>query len=254
MKILFFTSPEQDYLQDSILHGLKLIYRLNLVDFPKKEAMYKGFEPYNNHFYGSGFSLYRLLDDMQVDRFDVFNKIRNSFFDLVIFSSIYRQLGLFLETYSYLDSKKVLVFDGEDSPGIFGYHGKYWRKKYFRALPKAHDNFLYFKRELTPESIQYLWYKLISKGLAAKLPLPKNIRQISFSIPEEKIVKSLPIMQKDFSKHIVDVEVAKHVEGSYTRYAFDSEEDYYEDLQHSKFVLRQNDQVGIQMWIYGCDF
>lgn len=63
------------------------------------------------------------------------------------------------------------------------------------------------------------------------------MRSISFSIPSEKIVSDLPTKTKLFPKHIVDLEVAGHLPGSLTSYAFKSEIEYYADLQASKFGI-----------------
>lgn len=235
MKILFFTTEREDYLQDSILHGLRNLFGSDVIDYPQKKILYKPFKRIDT--YGRGFTLYNLLDNIEVDRNNIEVKLKYNIFDLVIFGSIQRQNAIFLRYNKYLNKDKTLIFDGEDTPALFSYHGYYWRKFSYWFLPRPNKRFIYFKREWTPETKFYRYYKLIPKAFLKLLPEPKNLRTISFSIPEDKIVKSLPVKTKLFPKHIVDPEVAAKVEGSVTKYAFENEADYYSDLQSSKFGI-----------------
>lgn len=235
MKILFLTTEIEDYLQDSILHGLRSLLGSDLVDYPQKFILYKDFDKKGT--YGRGFTLYDLLDDIEVDRDNIENKLRENFFDFVILGSIQRQIDIYIQLLPNLKKEKTIILDGEDTPALFGYHGLFWRKYYYWFIPKPNKKFNYYKREWTPETKFYHYYKLIPKPLLKFLPEPKNLYKISFSIPEEKIIKSLPIKTKLFPKHIVDEEVASKVEGSFTKYVFDNETDYYKDLQSSKYGI-----------------
>lgn len=235
MKILFLTTEREDYLQDSILHGLRNLIGSDVIDYPQKKILYKPFKRIDT--YGRGFTLYNLLDNIEVDRDNIEEKLKDNIFDLVIFGSIQRQVALYIKYKKYLNEGKTLLFDGEDTPALFSYHGYYWRKFSFWFIPRPNKRFIYFKREWTPDTKFYRYYKIIPKVFLKLLPEPKNLRTISFSIPEEKIVKSLPVKTKLFPKHIVDPEVTAKVEGSLTRYAFENEADYYIDLQFSKFGI-----------------
>lgn len=82
-----------------------------------------------------------------------------------------------------------------------------------------------------------MWFKVVPKRLCKFLPPPNNFRPISFSIPEEKIVKEIPQKTKLFPRHIVDPEVAENSRESSTSYAFRSEDEYYADLRASKFGI-----------------
>ncbi len=236
MKILFITSDTSDYQSDSLFHGLRSLYGSQVVDFPKAERMYK-FDLENiNVLHGLGFTCYGLLENIKVDRNNIYEKVKNNYFDLIIFSSIHRQFGFFIQCYPWLSFENTLIIDGEDTPSLYKYCGNFWRHISWYFLPKAHTNFLYFKRELNIDTLDYLYYLLLPKFLLSKLNFPKNIRRINFSIPEEKIkvgVKKIKL----FGRHIVDPEVAANVEGSSTGYVFDNEGDYYYDLQISKFAI-----------------
>lgn len=163
--------------------------------------------------------------------------LKKEYFDLVIFSSIHRQIGYFLQYYPYLKPEFTVILDGEDHGALFSYSGFYWRKYYYWLLPKIHKKFFYFKREINEETNYFRFYKILPKKLANELPLPKNLKQISFSIPQNKIVKTIPAKEKLFPTHIVDEEVSAQVEGSQNKYAFKNEAEYYLDIQKSKFGI-----------------
>ena len=245
MKILFITYNCADYLSDSVFHGLRSLLGESIVDYPKCDILYK-IHNYNyqnqedereSNLYGLGFTLYGLLDDIRIDRLMVYEKVASGFYDLIIFSNIFQTFGVFTQLLPYLYFKNTLILDGADTPQPYPYAGKWWRYPRWWFLPKAHNRFLYFKREWTPETVRNLWYQIIPKWFCKYIPSPKNFRPISFSIPEEKIIKELPLKSKLFPKHIVDPEVASQVTGSLTSYAFNSEADYYADLQASKFGI-----------------
>jgi len=237
IKVAFFSSSTEDYLADSVLHGLRELLAANVVDFPKADRLYKNCpESIKKHIRGGGFSLYGLLDDIEVDRHCVHSRILNHEFDLVIFGNIYNDFGPFVELVPMLDPKKTAVLDGADWEAMYPYSGNWWRHPGCWFLPRA-NRFPYFKRELTPRTLQYRSYLLIPMKLCRIMPLPRNIRPIAFSIPAEKIVKILPVKQKLFATHVVDAEVAKHLPGTSTVGVFASEVEYYSDLQASRFAI-----------------
>ncbi|MDR9898001.1 glycosyltransferase [Aetokthonos hydrillicola Thurmond2011] len=215
------------------------------MDYPKCDILYKNNicnyqhkgEGSRSILYGLGFTLYGLLEDIPIDRLDITQKVVNGYFNLIIFFNIFNTFGLFVELLPYLNFKNTLILDGADTPQPYPYAGKWWRYPQWWFLPKAHTHFLYFKREWTPETIRNLWFQIPPKWLCQYLPAPKNFRPISFSIPEEKIVKELSKKTKLFPKHIVDPEVARYVSESSTNYAFSKENEYYSDLQASKFGI-----------------
>lgn len=239
MKILFFTSSTEDYLGDSILHGLRTIYGEDCVDFPKCEALYKNCSSTTiGQVRGKGFTLYSgLLDDIEIDRFNIAAKITKGYFDLIIISDIQRQFGWFVQFRPWLNSKNTIILDGADTHQPYPARGFWWRRPYFWFLPKAHKKFLYFKREWTSETHFNLWMRAFPKSIRKYFPQPINLRTVSFGIPEEKIVNFTPGKTKNFPKHIVDPEVASIIPRSFTSYAFDCEKDYYEDLQRSRFGI-----------------
>ena len=236
MKILFLTSEHEDYLADSLFHGLRNLLGEDVIDFPKKDFLYKGFIE-NNIIRGKAFTLYGLLDDIPVNRNKVFDRFSKGEIELIIFSSIQRQLGFYLELYPFLNKVNTVIIDGEDTPALFPYKGYYWRKYYHWFIPSPHKKFNYYKREWTSGTNYYRYYKVLPKWICEKIASPSNLHRISLSIPGEKILNEVPHKKKLFPLHIVDEEISDNTQGSYTGYVFENEEDYYKDLQSSKFGI-----------------
>jgi hypothetical protein len=239
MRVLFITSPEADYLSDGLLIGFRSAQGIDVVDFPAREVLYKDCEnEVRRQVRGNGFTLYTgLLDPIQVDRYGINTKLENGHFDLIVFSDIWRQFGLFSQWRPYLNRRNTIICDGADSSAVYPYAGCWWRKPYYWLLPRAHREFLYFKRELTSASQFNLWHRFLPRGLWSLLPAAKNLRKIAFSIPQEKIVRALPTKHKQFPRHIVDPELAAFTSDSGTGYAFLTEQEYYRDLQVSKYGI-----------------
>lgn len=239
MKVLFVTSPHEDYLADSLLIGLRELLGNNCIDYPKAEVLYKNHNiALDYDLYGKGFTLYSgILDDQPIDRFRIQERVVAGEFDLIIFGNIWNQYGYFTQLRPWLSCSNTVILDGADSPQPYPSAGFWWRRPYYWGLPRAHREFLYFKREWTEDTRFIPLTRLLPRKLREYIPFSKNLRQIAFSIPSEKIVKSTPEKTKDFPKHIVDAEVAKRVKGSATKYAFSNETEYYHDLQISRFGI-----------------
>jgi hypothetical protein len=235
MKILFINTLHQDYLADSILIGLKE-HNFDIVEFPKNKFIYKKSisEFRNNTSYGRGFTLYNLIDNKYCNNL---NNLPEKFdnFDFVIFGSIANQYDLFILIKNKIEKNKIIFLDGEDTGALVPFYGKFWRKNILNN--SLHKRYKYFKREINDDTQFYRYYKIFPICISNKFPLHKNIFEINFSIPGFKISDHFLNKTKIFPKHIVDKEVAKNVEGSYTTYAFEDEKSYYNDLQISKFGI-----------------
>ena len=104
MKILFFTDSHEDYVPDSLLHGLKRLFGSQVVDYPRKDILYKKDDlSKNDKLWGRGFTLYTgLLEDDGADRYDIGQKLEDNFYDLVLIGSIHRQDHFFKKYQSCL--------------------------------------------------------------------------------------------------------------------------------------------------------
>lgn len=156
MKILYISAggTTQDYMRDCVALGMRELFGPDFVDFPRLDSLYLGAD--RSQMYGRGFTLYGELPDLaDVDRTDIYNKVRTKYFDLVIFGSIHRCQDMLREVTSMYPASRICYIDGEDHPG------------YLRGLP-GH----YFKREL--------------------LSAQPGVHPIQFAIPSSKILPSPP--------------------------------------------------------------
>lgn len=234
MNIILFTVENEDYLSDSILHGLRQIHNSRVIDYPKKYCIYKNHPP-NKKVYGNGFTLYRTLEDIDIDRTNIESKLKDNYFDLIIISDIQRQQETYKKLLKYLTPSNTIILDGEDNESIFPFKTIFY-KKYFK-IKKPHKHYLYFKREYTKHSTKSLCYNLLPVKICNWFNKKTHIYPISFSIPEDKIISQMPTnMIKNFPSHIVDKDIANNI-NSFIAYAFSKEDEYYHDLQQSKFGI-----------------
>jgi hypothetical protein len=237
-RVLFFTAAHEDYLADGLLHGLRGLLGAEVVDYPKAEFMYSSFPAERGgELYGRGFSLYRTLADIEVDRHRVLQRARDGGFDLIVFADIWGSFGRFVETAPTIDSTPMAVLDGSDREEPYPYAGVWWRRRAWWALPRAHTRAIYFKRELTPRTGWFRSFLLLPPRLAQHLPSIRGMRPTAFSFPAEKILAEPPTdKQRLLATHVVDPEVAERV-GAPTTYAFEDERDYYEDLRRARYGI-----------------
>ncbi len=116
MKILFFCSPDANYVPDLLLHGLRRLFGPDVVDWPRKDGLYRGeFSCLTPDQAVPGL----MDDDDAVDRTDIDAKIDSGYFTL-IFADI-RSIRLERDRINrILDRKTIpLAFvDGEDQPSM----------------------------------------------------------------------------------------------------------------------------------------
>lgn len=234
-RILFLCPGHQDYLADGILHGLRAILGTDAVDYPKSQHLYvTASDSTRSRLWGKGFTLSGLLPDPEIDRSFVLTRALDGEFDLVIFADIWHQFGLWTEWGPQLQKAgvRLAVLDGSDRPASYPYHWRWWRRPSWWLLPRAHNRATVFKREITPRTRWYASYLMLPPAFGRTL----GLRPVSFSIPGEKIIDHAPTKETDFPRHIVDPELAVRL-GTSTGHAFTSEEDYYNDLQRSRFGI-----------------
>jgi len=218
--ILFLTESREDYLADSLLHGL-ISLGCHITDYPRKDILYSASEMSNNPsptIRGHGFTLYGLLEDRDIDRTLVIQKLQAGFYELVIVGQIWRQWGQFLDIARHVRNTKVVLLDGDDDPRIFHHSLSRIRLYGLQPMPIPTDSLYYFKREL----LRYSSYPYIFP--------------ISFSIPDTKILHSDTPKSRTFATHCVDEEVSSILKLK-SNYAFADEPSYYYNLHTSKYAI-----------------
>jgi len=237
-RILVLCPPVADYLAVTVLHGLRAILGNRVVDWPRYGPAYRDFpETKRRGTYGLGFSVFYDLEEGGGDRKGIEERLIGKEFDLIIISDIWRLHVLYKKWRKYFNPDNTIIIDGADSPQVYPHAGLWWRNPRLWMSPKADAGFLYFKREWTHCSQFNIWHRLLPNSLQRRLKSYSRMRPISFSIPETKITKKLPAKSKNFTRHIVDPEVAQKIHGASTVYAFDNEHSYYSDLQSSRFGI-----------------
>jgi hypothetical protein len=236
-RVLFVNPNFDDFLSDSLFHGLRTLLGSDAVDFPRIDHLYVDHPTeWRPRLHGRGFTLAGLLEDLPVERNRSLQRAVDGEFDLVVFSDIWRTFGLWTEWAPVLVrcGRKVAVIDGSDRVEPFPYAGKWWRVPSWWLLPRIKGDTIHFKREITPWMWWFGSYLALPPALARRLGRIRDVRPIGFSIPREAIVEGPPAKRKDWPAHIVDPEVAARV-GGQTAYAFENADAYHADLRASRF-------------------
>jgi hypothetical protein len=139
MKVLFLSGGIMpDYQCDMLFHGLRESLGPDAVDSHRLWFMYQPDLPSHKKrlLYGKGFTLYGILPDIEVDRTDIQAKIRNRYFDIVVYGSVWRNLDHWDLVRQFYPSSKVAFIDGEDEqtvrPDVLG-HGLYFKRECTRG-------------------------------------------------------------------------------------------------------------------------
>jgi hypothetical protein len=233
-RVLLLAPGHDDFLTDSLFHGLRSLLGERAVDYPRIDHLYRGHRPLGD-LHGRGFTLAGLLDDVPVDRNRLLDRAENGEFDAVVFSDIWRNFGAWVEWAPRLEGRvRLAVLDGADRVEPYPYSGLWWRVRHWWLVPRAHRRATYFKREITPWMYWFGSYLALPPRVARALGVLRGVRPISFSIPEQRVVGEPPPKDRLLATHVVDPEVAARL-GGQGSYAFEDAESYYGDLRRSRF-------------------
>ena len=239
--VLYLHANAEDYLADSLLHGLREVLGDHVVDVPRRDALYDDLEPERRRdLYGRGFTLYGLLPGIEVDRERPLARALEGGYDVIVLADIHRNWGPWVQLRPELSRLRangttIVALDGGDSAVMYPYGPTWWRRMRPWPLPRAHGRIHYFKRELQPLTARIRYYGLLSGSPALRL-LARNVKPVSFSIPQAHLASGEEAKDKLLATHVVDPEVAV-LAGATTEYVFSSEEDYYADLRRSRFGI-----------------
>jgi hypothetical protein len=201
MKVLFIAKAElPDFQCDMVFHGLRSLLGADCIDANHMWYMYSDTMkeywnsrvPNNGKSYGNGFTLYGLLENIDIDRTDIQNKIKTKYFDKVVYGSITRCHDYFAEVAANYDKSDIILINGEDNTLI--------DSEFFGAG-------IYYKRELvnTPSEI---------------------LKPINFSIPKELIVNEIPTKTKDYAS-IIPGEISTYIYDNQSDYYADYQTSYF---------------------------
>lgn len=130
MKILYITNHLQilqqsggylnDYLNDLLFYGFTELDEVEIVDSTPIIHLYKENETKipNHHLWGKGFSSTYLIDKDTIDRTDIEEKIKDKYFDFIIYGAVKRCLDYYDLVSSIYPSNKIILIDGDDFTGV----------------------------------------------------------------------------------------------------------------------------------------
>jgi hypothetical protein len=254
MKILFLNSSVPNYLIDGLLHGLRSIQEIEVVDVPRMNFMYRDATEEDLQKTGSrGNTLYRILpEDEKIRGKRTYWLSDIEKYNYILFTDIFEQCDLFHYIYKSLGPAKrsgLCIIDGYDSASMFPYFHNSFNLKvrpwsYFYNFRKVH----FFKREHANTAELYgitkSKFPVINRIASKILKIPAKHYGISMSIPEEHI-EHIPFSQKeqefvnynidkDLNKLFKDLDVA---EVGQWKPRYERQEDYFDDIRRSRFGI-----------------
>jgi hypothetical protein len=239
-RVLFLHANSEDYMADSLLHGLRSVLGAGVVDVPRCDALYDDLPPERRRqLYGRGFTLYARLPEVDVDRQRWLYRVLAGEFDLVVFADIWRYWAPWVQLRPRLAELRrggvtLVAVDGGDGVVLYPHGPSWWRQMRPWPLPRVAGRIEVFKRELAPSTAWVRSYGLLPPRVAERVLL-RSVRPLAFSIPEERLATGAEDKDQLLATHVVDPDVARLRPQAQTSYAFDSEDDYYADLRRSRF-------------------
>jgi hypothetical protein len=160
--------------------------------------------------YGRGYTLTQNIEPHECDRDDIENKIRNKFYDYVVYAKIENCNDYFDLVYEHYPKNRIALLDGGDWMNIH---------------PSVTYDTMFFKREcfLGMSNVNYSKYF-------------NNIKPISFAFPTKRITRS-----QNKSKLLSTINPLDRTtyfdKDNPSEYKFKTEKEYYEEYQSSKFAI-----------------
>jgi hypothetical protein len=246
-KVLYITAPANDFLADSLLHGLRCLLGARVVDFPRCRYLDASLDDVTRAtMHGRGFTLYGRRPDAEgdaVDRDRVWERAASGEFDLVVISSVWRQYEHLMDHRAVLRRCRTVLIDTEDRAMWFPWSGAVARRgvrKMFEAACSARG-LPRFVRERPdtwfPRSMlarPWTWLESAASMAAFSMRRP---RPISFSIPEELIANEVPEKSRLMFDHVVDEQTARLFPGSSVAPPYSTESEYFQALRRSRFAV-----------------
>ena len=194
-----------DYQADTLFHGLRSVLGADVIDAVHLWHMYNTADQERlKKTWGKGFTVYSTLPEIEIDRDDIDNKVKNQYYDFIVIPIHHTLNGRWYEIASVVNGminvypqEKIVLIDGWDRPQI--------SKPIARKVQ-------YFKRELSDEFSDVAY-------------------PLSFSLPKEKIRSPLE-REHDFSP-MIPSSLPEHQ----ATYIYTEEDPYYTQYQKSYFAF-----------------
>jgi hypothetical protein len=149
MKILFITNYMSiaqasggyvnDFINDATFYGLRELYGNSVVDSTKIASLYKENEnkiPRRNLW--GGMTLFWLIDNDDIDRENIEQKIKDQYYDIIIYGAVQRCRDYYGLVSKHYPPNRIICIDGNDESNL---HPLYEKHLYFkRELHVEHPN------------------------------------------------------------------------------------------------------------------
>jgi hypothetical protein len=207
MKILYITNHIDianasggfinDYQNDLVFYGLRELFGDNVVDSTQIISLYKEYENQipKQHLWG-GMTTFWLIGENNIDRTDIEEKIKDKYYDLIIYGAIQRCKQYYDLVSKIYPANKIILIDGNDESD----------------LNPLYEKHLYFKRELTIDHPNLL---PITFGIPTnKLTTPNKNKIQDYATcipgqPETYIFKDEKSYYEDYQKSFYGVTMKK---------------------------------------------
>jgi hypothetical protein len=207
MKILYITNYIDiakasggfisDYQNDLVFYGLRELFNNDVVDSTQIISLYKEYEGKipSYHIWG-GMTAFWLIGENNIDRSNIEEKIKDKYYDLIIYGSIKRCKNYYDLVSKIYPPNKIILIDGNDEP----------------ELDPLFEKHLYFKRELQHKHPNLL---PITFGIpTCKLTTPNKNKTQEYATcipgqPETYVFKDEKSYYEDYQKSYYGVTMKK---------------------------------------------
>jgi hypothetical protein len=207
MKILYITNHIDilkasggfinDYQNDLVFYGLRELFGDDVVDSTQIVSLYKEYEGkiHPQHLWG-GMTAFWLIGENNIDRTDIEEKIKDKYYDLIIYGAIQRCKQYYDLVSKIYPANKIILIDGNDESD----------------LNPLYEKHLYFKRELIIDHPNLL---PITFGIPTnKLTTPNKNKTQDYATcipgqPETYIFKDERLYYEDYQKSFYGVTMKK---------------------------------------------
>jgi hypothetical protein len=207
MKILYITNHIDiarasggfinDYQNDLVFYGLRELFGDDVVDSTQIVSLYKEYEGkiHPQHLWG-GMTTFWLIGENNIDRTDIEEKIKDKYYDLIIYGAIQRCKQYYDLVSKIYPANKIILIDGNDESD----------------LNPLYEKHLYFKRELIIDHPNLL---PITFGIPTnKLTTPNKNKTQDYATcipgqPETYIFKDERSYYEDYQKSFYGVTMKK---------------------------------------------
>jgi hypothetical protein len=186
-----------DYQNDLLFYGLRELYGDDVVDSTQILSLYKEYEGKINpqHLWG-GMTSFWLIGDNNIDRTNIEDKIKDKYYDLIIYGAIKRCKNYYNLVSKVYPANKIILIDGNDEA----------------ELDPLYTKHLYFKRELQNNhpNLLPITFAIPTDKLAQ--PNKNKIQEYATCIPgqpETYIFKDEKLYYEDYQKSFYGVTMKK---------------------------------------------